>query len=93
MRIAIPRETHPGENRVPITPDVAKKLVRMGADLVIESGMGTGSGYTDTDYSDVGATISTDRNELFSSADLFMRLRKPEAAEIALMKRGAIHIS
>ena len=78
---------------MPITPDVAKKLVRMGADLVIESGMGTGSGYTDTDYTDAGASISNDRNELFSSADLLLRLRKPEPDEIALMKRGAIHIS
>lgn len=93
MRIAIPKETHPGESRVPIIPDMAKKLVRMGADLVIESGMGTGSGFTDAEYTDVGATISTDRNELFSSADVLLRLRKPELSEIALMKRGCIHIS
>jgi len=93
MRIAIPRETHPGENRVPIIPDVAKKLVRMGAELVIESGMGTGSGFTDAEYTDVGATLSSDRNELFSSADVLLRLRKPELSEIALMKRGCIHIS
>jgi H+-translocating NAD(P) transhydrogenase subunit alpha len=42
MRIAIPRETHPGENRVPVTPETAKKLCRLGADLVIENGMGLG---------------------------------------------------
>ena len=47
MRLAIPKETHPGENRVPIIPDVAKKLVRMGAEVVIEAGMGTGSGFSD----------------------------------------------
>ena len=93
MRIAIPRETHPGENRVPIIPDVAKKLVRMGADLVIEAGMGAGSGFTDAEYTDVGATLSTDRNELFSSADVLLRLRKPEPEEIAMMKRGCVHIS
>ena len=40
MRLAIPKETHPGENRVPIIPDVAKKLVRLGAEVVIETGMG-----------------------------------------------------
>ncbi|RLQ23509.1 Re/Si-specific NAD(P)(+) transhydrogenase subunit alpha [Seongchinamella sediminis] len=93
MRIAIPRETHPGENRVPITPDVARKLVRMGADLVIEAGMGIGSGFADSAYADAGATISTDRKELFASADMLLRLRKPALDEIALMKRGAIHIS
>ena len=38
MRIAIPKETHPGENRIPITPAHAKKLCAMGADLVVEAG-------------------------------------------------------
>ena len=93
MRIAIPKETHPGENRVPIIPDHAKKLCRMGATLVVEAGMGAGSGFTDAEYSEAGASISQDRNELFSSADLLLRLRKPELNEIKLMKRGAVHIS
>jgi NAD(P) transhydrogenase subunit alpha len=93
MRIAIPKETHPGENRVPITPDHAKKLCRLGANLVIESGMGIGSGFTDSEYEEAGATVSQDRNELISSADVLLRLRKPELDEIANMKNGAIHIS
>lgn len=93
MRIAIPKETHPGENRVPITPDTAKKLCRLGADVVIEAGMGTGSGFSDDLYTEVGATISNDRSELFGSADVLLRLRKPTLDEIALMKSGCIHIS
>ncbi len=78
---------------MPIIPDVAKKLVRLGAELVIESGMGIGSGFSDEAYVDAGATIATDRKELISSADMLLRLRKPEADEIALMKSGCIHIS
>ncbi len=93
MRLAIPKETHPGENRVPIIPDVAKKLVRLGAEIVIESGMGSGSGFTDEQYTEVGCSVSSDRAELFSSADMLLRLRKPELDEIALMKSGCIHIS
>ena len=93
MRIAIPKETHPGENRIPITPAHAKKLCAMGADLVVEAGMGDGSGFTDAEYVDAGATISQNRQELFSTADLLLRLRKPQLEEIGLMKRGAIHIS
>ncbi len=93
MRIAIPKETHPGENRVPITPDTAKKLCRMGADLVVEAGLGTGAGFADSDYSEVGATVSANRNELISSADVLLRLRKPSMDDIGLMKRGCIHIS
>jgi NAD(P) transhydrogenase subunit alpha len=93
MRIAIPKETHPGENRVPITPGDAKKLCKLGATVVIESGLGTGAGFTDAEYAEAGATVSQDRNELFGSADLLLRLRKPELDEVALMQRGCIHIS
>ncbi len=93
MRLAIPKETHPGENRVPIIPDVAKKLVRLGAEIVIEAGMGAGSGFTDEQYTEVGATVSNDREALFSNADMLLRLRKPELAEVALMKPGCVHIS
>ena len=69
MRIAIPRETHPGENRVPIIPAVAKKLVGLGAQVVIESGMGIGSGFSDEDYIQAGASVDDDRDQLISSAD------------------------
>lgn len=93
MRIAIPKETHPGESRIPITPAHAKKLCAMGAEVVVESGMGLGAGFSDAEYTAAGATISTDRKALFQSADLLLRLRKPQLDEIGLMKRGAVHIS
>jgi NAD(P) transhydrogenase subunit alpha len=93
MRIAIPKETHPEESRVPIIPDTAKKLVRMGAEVAVEAGLGVGSGFADEEYADAGASVSTDRNDLFGSADMLLRLRKPELSEIALMKSGCIHVS
>ncbi len=93
MRIAIPKETHPGEKRVPIIPDTAGRLVRMGAEVVVEAGLGAGSGFSDEQYAEAGATVSTDRQALFGSADMLLRLRKPEPDEIPLMKRGCIHIS
>ena len=93
MRIAIPRETHPGENRVPIIPDVAKKLCRLGATVVIEAGMGAGSGFTDAEYEAAGAETVSDRTVLLESADVVLRLRKPELAEIPLLRSGCIHIS
>lgn len=93
MQIAIPKETYPGENRVPVVPDTAKKLVRLGADVVIESGMGEGSGFADGDYTAVGATVSTDRAALLSSADIVLRIRKPELAEVPQLKSGCIHVS
>ena len=93
MRLAIPKETHPGENRVPVIPDTVKKLVRLGAEVVIESDMGSGSGFTDEEYIKAGATVSHDRTALFAEADMLLRLRKPTLDEVGLMKTGCIHIS
>ena len=78
---------------MPITPETVKKLCRMAAEVVIESGMGEGSGFSDSQYTEAGASLSTDRGELISSADMLLRLRKPEMDEVALMKAGCIHIS
>ena len=93
MRIVIPRETHPGENRVPVTPETAKKLCRLGAELVIEHGMGLGSGFADEEYAEAGATLTSDREALFREGDLLLRLRKPRPEEVAMMKKGSINIS
>ena len=93
MKIAIPREVHPGENRVPMIPDIAKKLCRMGADVVVESGMGLGSGYPDSDYAEVGCEVSDDRPGLLGAADMVLRIRKPDPAEVSALKSGCIHVS
>lgn len=93
MRIAVPRETHPGENRVPVTPDTAKKLVRLGAELVVEAGLGAGVGYSDQEYVDAGAVVSADREALFTQADVLLRLRKPSLEDVALMREGCVHVS
>ncbi|MBN7799059.1 Re/Si-specific NAD(P)(+) transhydrogenase subunit alpha [Parahaliea mediterranea] len=93
MRIAIPRETHPGENRVPIIPETVKKLCLLGAEIVIEPGLGLGSGFADEQYTEAGAGLEPDRNKLFAEAQILLRLRKPTLEEVALMPSGCIHIS
>jgi NAD(P) transhydrogenase subunit alpha len=93
MQIGIPRENWPGENRVPVIPDVAKKLVHMGADVVIESGMGEGSGYLDSEYTAVGAQVSESRASLLSGSDMILRIRKPDISEVSQLKSGCVHIS
>ncbi|MEK9806619.1 MAG: Re/Si-specific NAD(P)(+) transhydrogenase subunit alpha [Halieaceae bacterium] len=93
MRLAIPRETHPGEDRASVTPDTVKKLVRLGADVAIESGAGKGAGHSDDAFREVGATIEADRDALLGSGDMVLRLRKPELDEVAKLKPGCIHVS
>jgi NAD(P) transhydrogenase subunit alpha len=93
MLIGVPRETQPGERRTAVIPATAQKLVRLGAELVVESGLGSGSGYADADYEAAGARVVTDRHALLAGADLVLRLGKPEPAEVRALRQGAIHAS
>ena len=93
MQLVIPRETQPGENCVSATPETVKKLVRLGAEVVVEAGAGVGAGFSDADFEAAGASIGSDRAALLASADMLLRLRKPELAEISQLKSGCIHVS
>lgn len=93
MLIAIPKETAPGELRAAIIPDTVKKLVRMGAEVSLEAGAGTGAGFSDGDYETAGASIALDKASLLGAADVVLRVRKPELSDVELLKPGSIHVS
>ena len=93
MIIGIPKETHPGEQRVAFIPPSVDRLVKKGAQVIIEAGLGTCIGITDEEYKKAGATIEGNRQTLLSTADIVLRLRKPPLEEIKLLKKGSIHIS
>src|ERR1700722_11749337 len=93
MKISVPREIHPGEARAPLTPDSVAKLVKLGAQVEVEAGLGLAAGFSDDNYIKAGATIATDRKALISSGDIVLRLRKPPVEEIALLKPNSIHAS
>ncbi|MGA3265800.1 MAG: Re/Si-specific NAD(P)(+) transhydrogenase subunit alpha [Verrucomicrobiota bacterium] len=93
MKISVPRETHPGETRAPLTPDSAGKLVKLGAQVEVEAGLGLAAGFSDDAYTKAGATISSDRQALLKSGDIVLRLRKPPVAEVSLLKSGCVHAS
>jgi NAD(P) transhydrogenase subunit alpha len=92
MRIAIPRERRPQERRVAASPDTVKRLVGMGHEVIIETGAGSGAAFPDAAYTASGARIAADEREALSSADIILKVQRPEAAEIGTMKRGAVLI-
>ncbi len=93
MKIAGVKETHKGETRVPLVPATVEKLVRLGAEVRIESGLGGTCGIDDGAYEKAGAKIVADRKALVGDADIVLRLRKPPAEEIDWMRPGTIHVS
>ena len=90
MKVAVIKETDPGEPRVAATPDTVKKLIGLGAAVAVEPGAGIASGINDADYAAVGATIAADAA---SGADIVLKVRRPTASELAGYKRGAIVVA
>lgn len=93
MNIAVMKETHPGETRVPMVPATVDRLVKLGAEVAVESGVGAPCRFDDAAYEAAGARVATAREELLANADIVLRLRKPPIAEISLMRRGSLHVS
>jgi NAD(P) transhydrogenase subunit alpha len=93
MRIFVPIETDSPERRVPIVPASVSKLAALGAEIEVESGLGKTVYFSDAEYETADAKISMDRRQSLATADIVLRLRKSSSADIALLKRGCIHIS
>ena len=92
MIIGVPKETHPGEKRVVLLPASIERLVKKGASVHLEQGLGATVYKNDEEYQKAGAKV-TDRASILSSSDMILRLRKPPLEEISRLKKGAIHIS
>ena len=93
MLIAVPRETWPGELRSALVPQNAKKLIGNGFEIAVESGVGERAGFPDAAFEEVGVKVETDRAALLGRADVVLRVRKPDAQDVAALKSDAIHIS
>jgi H+-translocating NAD(P) transhydrogenase subunit alpha len=93
MQIFVPKETDPAEMRIPMLPGGAAKLVKLGAEIEVEQGLGTALNYADRDYEGAGAKISTDRLQSLAEADMLLRLRKPPLKEVDILRKGCIHAS
>jgi NAD(P) transhydrogenase subunit alpha len=93
MRIFIPMETAPGEKRAPLVPETGKKLVALGAEVAVETGVGASIHRSDTEYKNAGASVIEDRTAGLREADVVLRLRKPPLEEVSALREGCIHIS
>jgi NAD(P) transhydrogenase subunit alpha len=93
MKIGVPKETWRGELRAALAPASVKKLAGLGFEITVEAGLGNGSRVPDSEYTDAGATVSGDRAQISGNADIVLRVRKPDLADLELLNTGTIHIS
>lgn len=77
MIIGIPRETCPGESRVSLVPQNVSALVKKGRSVIVESGAGLAAGHSDQAYEAAGATIATERKQVFEKADIIVQVQTP----------------
>src|ERR1019366_2485930 len=93
MKLSVPKETKFKENRVALTPDVAKDLVKKGFEVMVESSAGLNSFFSDEAYAAAGAQITSDTAKIYSDADVVLKVNAPSADEVAKMKKDAVLIS
>jgi len=90
MKIGVAGEIDGLEPRVAATPDTVKKFVALGVEVAIEPGAGVKSGVLDADYAAAGAVVSADA---LKDADVVIKVKRPEAAELSRYKKGALVIA
>jgi NAD(P) transhydrogenase subunit alpha len=90
MKVGIPRETLPGERRVATTPEIAKRLVGQGLQVLLEQGAGTAASFSDEDYTAVGVELTDAAGAL--GCDIVAKVRRPSEDEAAQIGDKAILI-
>jgi H+-translocating NAD(P) transhydrogenase subunit alpha len=91
MLIGVPAETDPAETRVAATPETVKKFIGIGAEVAVERGAGLKAGVVDAEYEAAGARIIS-AEEAFG-ADVVLKVRRPSATELGMVKTGALIVA
>jgi NAD(P) transhydrogenase subunit alpha len=93
VKVAIPRETAPGERRVAAVPDTVAKLRAAGLEVAVQSGAGSGARVSDEAYAEAGASVAKTAEEALAGADVVLKVQPPSVAEVDLLSEGATLIS
>jgi H+-translocating NAD(P) transhydrogenase subunit alpha len=89
MKIAVVRETAPGEARVAATPETVKKFIRLGAEVAVESGAGDAASIPDADFEGAGATVG-EREKILGDAEVILCINGPDLGSLKGAKTGAL---
>ncbi len=90
MIIGVPKEIKNNENRVALTPAGTQELVKRGHTVLIQRNAGIDSGFSDDEYVKAGAKMTTDASEVFSQAEMIMKVKEPIEQEYKLIKRDQL---
>jgi proton-translocating NAD(P)+ transhydrogenase subunit alpha len=91
MKIGVPKENKPGENRIAITPDAVKSFIKAGFEVVVETGAGLNSFFPDEQFTSAGASLA-DKKTIYAS-DIVCKVNAPSPDEISMIKKEGVLIS
>ena len=93
MKLAVIKESRPGESRVAIVPEVAAKLAKLGVETAVQTGAGDAARFSDADYEAAGATVVADAAAALAGADIVAHVQTPTVEEVATLPQGTTVIS
>ena len=89
MKVALLKETAPGETRCAAIPETVKKFIALGAEVAVEKGAGQAAGIADADFKDAGATLAT-RKDALKGAGIILCINAPDPASLQGAVKGAL---
>ena len=93
MRVAVPKESWPGESRAALVPAGVKKLTALGLDVMVEAGLGLASGARDEEYAAAGADVISDIDSALVASEVVLGVRKPSPPTADLLAENTLHVS
>ena len=82
MRIGVPKEIKPQENRIGLTPDSVKTLVSEGHEVLVENNGGFEAGFDNDQYKNAGAKIIEKATDIFNDAEIIVKVKEPQKVEV-----------
>tara|TARA_B100001540_G_scaffold173612_1_gene153389 strand:+ start:258 stop:1370 length:1113 start_codon:yes stop_codon:yes gene_type:complete len=90
MKIGVPKEIKPQENRIGLTPDSAKTLVSEGHEVLVETNGGYEAGFDDNQYLKAGAKIAKNAADIYNDAEIIVKVKEPQKAEVEMLRENQI---
>ena len=90
MKIGVPKEIKPQENRIGLTPDSVKTLVSEGHEVIVENNGGFEAGFENDQYTNAGAKIASTAADIFNDADIIVKVKEPQKVEVDMIRENQI---
>ena len=90
MKIGVPKEIKPQENRIGLTPESVKELISNGHEVLVENNGGYEAGFDNDQYKNSGAKIVDKAEDIFNDSELIVKVKEPLTNEIKMIRENQI---